>query len=125
MLALLARALQRSRPEAASETAKASQVELELLERRVQKLTAQLEETQELLARVRNEKADGEAGVPSIHRTVQGLTGGDRAVEQRRALMREISDIISSCGIHWPGRASRPGAAVRRAFDRPGRVAPA
>jgi predicted nucleic acid-binding Zn-ribbon protein len=86
MLALLAKALRRSRPEATSE----SQLQLELLERRVQKLTVQLEETQELLARVRNEKAAVEEGVPSIHKTVQGLKGGERGVEQRRALMREI-----------------------------------
>jgi predicted nucleic acid-binding Zn-ribbon protein len=86
MLALLARALQRSRPE----TAGPSQVQVELLERRVQKLTVQLEETQELLARVRREGAADAEGVPSVHRTVQGLKGGEAAVEQRRALMREI-----------------------------------
>lgn len=86
LLALLATALQRG----VAEPASAPAMEVELLERRVKKLTAQLDETQQLLARVRDEKSAEEAGVASIYRSVQGLRGDEQNVERRRALMREI-----------------------------------
>ena len=67
-----------------------SEMQVEVLERRVKKLTAQLDETEQLLARVRGEKSADEAGVASIYRTVQGLRGDEAAVAQRRALLHEI-----------------------------------
>jgi len=86
MLSLLASALRRSHGGEPT----AEETEIELLQRRVQKLTAQLLETEQLLTRVRDEKAAEAEGVPSLYREVQGLKGTEDRVEQRRALMREI-----------------------------------
>jgi hypothetical protein len=86
MLSLLAAALRRSRPGEPT----AEETEVELLNRRVKKLTAQLQETEELLDRIRLEKAAEADAVPSIYREVQGLKGTEDRIEQRRALMREI-----------------------------------
>jgi len=86
MLELLAAAIRRG----AAEPVSAPAMEVELLERRVKKLTAQLEETQQLLARVRDEKTVDAAAVASIYKSVQGLRGDEANVERRRALMREI-----------------------------------
>ena len=86
MLALLAAAIERG----VAEPVSAPAMEVELLERRVKKLTAQLDETQELLARVRDEKTVDAGAVASIYRSVQGLRGDEANVERRRALMREI-----------------------------------
>jgi chromosome segregation ATPase len=87
MLGLLADALRRGAP---AEPVSPQETELELLQRRVKKLTAQLEETQELLERSRSESDAMAQGVPSIYREVQGLSGGEDRFELRRTLMREI-----------------------------------
>ncbi len=86
MLVLLSTALRRGHVPPTSD----SEMQVEMLERRVKKLTAQLDETEQLLARVRSEKSSDDAGVASVYRTVQGLRGDEAAVEQRRALLREI-----------------------------------
>jgi len=86
MLVLLSTALRRGHVPPTSD----SEMQVELLERRVKKLTAQLDETEQLLERVRREKSADEAGVASIYRTVQGLRGDEAAVAQRRALLHEI-----------------------------------
>jgi hypothetical protein len=86
MLVLLSTALKRGHVPPTSD----SEMQVEMLERRVKKLTAQLDETEQLLARVRSEKSSDDAGVASVYRTVQGLRGDEAAVEQRRALLREI-----------------------------------
>jgi hypothetical protein len=86
MLVLLSTALRRGHVPPTSD----SEMQVEVLERRVKKLTAQLDETEQLLERVRREKSADEAGVASIYRTVQGLRGDEAAVAQRRALLHEI-----------------------------------
>ena len=86
MLVLLSTALRRGHVPPTND----SEMQVEMLERRVKKLTAQLDETEQLLARVRSEKSSDDAGVASVYRTVQGLRGDEAAVEQRRALLREI-----------------------------------
>jgi hypothetical protein len=86
MLVLLSTALRRGHVPPTSD----SEMQVELLGRRVKKLTAQLDETEQLLERVRREKSADEAGVASIYRTVQGLRGDEAAVAQRRALLHEI-----------------------------------
>jgi len=86
MLSLLSSALLRSRPGAATP----GETEVELLQRRVKKLSAQLEETRELLERTRSARAADLEGVPSIYKEVQGLQGDEDRIEQRRALMRAI-----------------------------------
>lgn len=86
MLVLLSTALRRGHVPPTSDP----EMQVELLERRVKKLTAQLDETEQLLERVRREKSADDAGVASIYRTVQGLRGDEAAVAQRRALLHEI-----------------------------------
>jgi vacuolar-type H+-ATPase subunit I/STV1 len=86
MLALLSTALRRGHVPPTSD----SEMQVEVLERRVKKLTAQLDETEQLLERVRREKTADDSGVASVYKTVQGLRGDEKLVEQRRALMREI-----------------------------------
>lgn len=64
--------------------------EVELLERRVRKLNAQLLETQELLERTRATRAQEESGIASIHRTPQGVKGDGADAQAKKALLREI-----------------------------------
>ncbi len=87
MLELLGSALHRGR---APVDPTADEAQVELLERRVKKLTAQLLETQELLARTRDERLAEEQAQPSIYKTVQGLTGAEQNGAQRKSLMRAI-----------------------------------
>ena len=62
------------------------QDEVDRLKRRIERLKGQLEETQQLLARARDEKPD-DAGIASIHKTVQGIAD---AKDARRGLLRDI-----------------------------------
>jgi hypothetical protein len=87
MVALLGAAIERTAAPAVPTPAANG---VELLERRVRKLTAQLAETQDLLDRTRRQKEDDAQGVPSIYKEVQGLRGTEDQVDTRRALMREI-----------------------------------
>ncbi len=62
---------------------------VDMLERRIQKLTSMLGVTEEELARVMAEKGI-DPGVASIFRTVQGLSGGDPNAKAKKAMMSEI-----------------------------------
>ena len=62
----------------------------DLLERRVAKLGAMLERTEERLRHVIS--TGGEEGVASVYRDVQGLDAGEGQVEQKRDLLKAIFD---------------------------------
>jgi hypothetical protein len=87
MLALLAAAItvKSKAPAAAGDEA-----ELERLRRRITKLTAQLGETEQLLARARAERHEAEEGVASIYREAQGLATSAKDADLRKTLLREI-----------------------------------
>lgn len=89
MLALLGTALRR-RPGPESET---SGAKVEVLERRIRKLNASLDEAQEMLIRLRENRDQEEAGVASMFKEAQGLRGTEKDFEQRRDLMKEIFQI--------------------------------
>ncbi len=87
LLSLLSAAVERSEP---ASSPSAAETEVELLQRRVKKVTAQLQETQELLDRIRRERGEEETSAPSARRRVQEPKVVESRVEQRRALMREV-----------------------------------
>ena len=85
MLALLGTALAERPVEPEAEAA-----QVELLERRIRKLNASLDEANGMMARLRDERDGEEAGVSSIYNEVQGLRGHEERYEERRKLMQEI-----------------------------------
>ncbi len=76
---------------AASITAPEDHAQVELLQRRLAKLVATLEETERRLQEVSSRK-DLDDGVESAYRAVQGLSGYEDDFEVRSAMMREIFD---------------------------------
>jgi len=81
--------IEKERERAAAEARESQENRIVNLRRRISKLSKKLEQTEDLLERVRNENtADG--GVPSEFRGVQGLS--DEAVhhEEKAALLKEI-----------------------------------
>ncbi len=66
-----------------------SQGQVDLLERRVRKLTDNLGVTEHELKRVASAK-NIDLGVSSIYRTVQGLDAGDANAEQKREMLKNI-----------------------------------
>lgn len=65
------------------------QRQIELLERRIAKLTQALGMTEQDLARVMAMKGI-DSGMPSIYKSVQGLTGGEPEFERKKAMMLTI-----------------------------------
>jgi hypothetical protein len=63
--------------------------QVDMLERRIAKLTSLLGVTEEELARVMAMK-NIDAGVASIFKTVQGLRGDDASVAAKKAMMATI-----------------------------------
>lgn len=63
--------------------------EVELLERRIAKLVAQLTETEEKLVRISRMK-DVDPGLASIYREAQGIDAADRARAHKTALLEKI-----------------------------------
>lgn len=63
---------------------------VELLERRVHKLTASLDHARQLLKRLRDRKEGEIDGIASIYDEVQGLTGREDNYEQRRKLLSDV-----------------------------------
>ncbi|MBM4014384.1 MAG: hypothetical protein FJ293_05400 [Planctomycetes bacterium] len=74
---------------ATAATAAHEAAERERLERRVRKLSAQLLETEELLARTRAAQAEA-PGVPSVHRTPQGLAADAQDRTAKKSLLAAI-----------------------------------
>jgi hypothetical protein len=64
-------------------------LKIELLERRVAKLMAMLDVSEEELRRVRSAR-QVDVGVPSIYREVQGLSADAAQHERKREMMRSI-----------------------------------
>jgi diguanylate cyclase (GGDEF)-like protein len=64
-------------------------LKIELLERRVAKLMAMLDVSEEELRRVRSAR-QVDVGVPSIYREVQGLSSDEAQQERKREMMRSI-----------------------------------
>ena len=67
-----------------------SGAKVELLERRVRKLNASLDEARSMLDRLRNKRIAEEEGVASVYSEVQGLRGDEQHLEQRRKLLSEV-----------------------------------
>jgi DNA repair exonuclease SbcCD ATPase subunit len=63
--------------------------EIEMLQRRINKLNSSLEETEQQLARVAQEKSI-DPGISSIYREVQGLSQKDSLFEKKNELMSSI-----------------------------------
>jgi len=84
----LAAAVRESTP-AAPGTEAAHRREVDTLERRIVKLTLQLEQTEAKLLRLAALK-DVDAGISSIYRSVQGVSPEEEAQAAKRSLLREI-----------------------------------
>ncbi|MEM7517518.1 MAG: hypothetical protein AAF368_11430, partial [Planctomycetota bacterium] len=67
-----------------------SQHQIEMLERRLAKLTTSLEQTEAELKRVASMKVAGDDGIASIYRSVQGLSDDDANSEAKREMMKDI-----------------------------------
>lgn len=63
--------------------------EVELLERRIERLLRSLEETEAELRRLALE-ATGDGGIPSYHRTIQGISASDAHLAAKRELMAQL-----------------------------------
>ena len=68
-----------------------SQGQIDLLERRIEKLTEHLDKTEAELRRVASIKAI-DSGVASIYDTVQGLSSGDSDFERKNEMLKGIFD---------------------------------
>ncbi|MSR45587.1 MAG: hypothetical protein EXS13_00705 [Planctomycetes bacterium] len=91
LLELLDEALCAAAPmRVAGAPADANDTKLDLLERRVRKLNAQLLESQELLARTRAGQSELQGAVPSIHRVAQGLRSDATDGQAKRSLLQAI-----------------------------------
>jgi GGDEF domain-containing protein len=89
ILALAARELFEERRKAVAANVAEHKRQIDQLERRIAKLTSILGVTEEELARVMAMK-NIDAGVASIYRTVQGLSGSDEQAAAKKAMMAEI-----------------------------------
>lgn|SRR5262245_30900933 len=85
----IAKHLAAEREKAAAEAAKTQRERVEMLERRLAKLTETLERTEQQLA-VAIENAQNDPGVESIYRTVQGLKETAKDFQRKRAMLSEI-----------------------------------
>lgn len=83
-----AAALDRPRPTSAPAEEKASQRQIDLLERRLAKMARLLEAKEQEVAMVG--AAPGEQGVASVFREVQGLEGSGEEVRRKKDLMSRI-----------------------------------
>lgn len=91
-LSLLGAAVRRSAPDQAAPSGEAGN-KVALLERRVRKLNASLEEARSMMSRLRDNRNAEDDGVASIYKEVQGLSGTEESYEQRKALMQEIFNL--------------------------------
>lgn len=82
-----------------------SGVRIQELERRIAKLVQSLEATEQALKRVAK-RQQGDAGLESIYRTVQGLDGGDPDAEAKKELMRAIFE--KNLELHLRQKAAAP-----------------
>jgi diguanylate cyclase (GGDEF)-like protein len=94
---IMSRALREVRDELATrppvleeDAQRAYQAEIELLRRRVSKLTESLGLTERELVRLRARPAGADEGVASMYREVQGLEDGEAQAELKRQLMESI-----------------------------------
>lgn len=85
----VAKHLQTERDKAAESAAMTQRERIDLLERRLAKLTETLTKTEEQLS-VALENATTEQGVASIFKTVQGLRATARDFERKRAMLSDI-----------------------------------
>ncbi|HZM01362.1 MAG TPA: CpsD/CapB family tyrosine-protein kinase [Planctomycetota bacterium] len=69
--------------------ARSERRQIELLERRIAKLTRYLANAEENLQRLAAQRAE-DGGIPSIYRTVQGLSPEERALAFKQKLMQKI-----------------------------------
>ncbi len=89
---------------------------VELLERRVNKLTGSLDHARQLLKRLR-ERKDGEIdGIASIYDEVQGLSGREENYEQRKKLLADVFqlnlDIRKDIAAESKGAPTTPNASA-------------
>jgi GGDEF domain-containing protein len=89
IMALAAKELFEERRKAVAAQVAENKRQVDQLERRIAKLTSILGVTEEELSRVMAMK-NIDAGVASIYRTVQGLSGTDEQAEAKRVMMGEI-----------------------------------
>jgi len=89
IMALAAKELFEERRKAVAAQVAENKRQVDQLERRIAKLTSILGVTEEELSRVMALK-NIDAGVASIYRTVQGLSGTDEQAEAKRVMMAEI-----------------------------------
>lgn len=87
LMGLLSQALQRAQP---TEQAEASENEIDLLQRRIRKLTSSLSEAEEMMVRLREQRDQDADGVASVYRSAQGLSGKEHDYQQRRKLLAEV-----------------------------------
>jgi len=108
VLALAARELFEERRKAVAATVAEHKRQIDQLERRIAKLTSILGVTEEELVRVMAMK-NIDAGVASIYRTVQGLSGTDEQAQAKKAMMAEI--FRSNFAFQKPAEANKENVA--------------
>jgi chaperonin cofactor prefoldin len=77
------------RERAASGRAAGTEEEIQRYQRRIDKLTASLARTEDALKKL-SRLEEGDAGIASIYRTVQGLSEDELELERKRELLAEI-----------------------------------
>jgi GGDEF domain-containing protein len=107
VLALAAKELFEERRKAVAAQVAENRRQVDQLERRIAKLTSILGVTEEELQRVMAMK-NIDAGVASIYRTVQGLSGSDEQAQAKKAMMAEI--FRSNLAFQKPAEAKEDSA---------------
>ncbi len=87
--ALAERLLEEQRTRALDAARAEQQSKIEQLERRIAKLKAKLEDSEDVVQRLRSAK-NVDPGVESVFKSVQGLDGKDRRAAEKKALLDEI-----------------------------------
>ncbi len=87
--ALAERLLEEQRSSALEHARREHQSKIEQLERRIEKLKSKLDDTEDVVSRLRAAK-DVDPGVESVFKTVQGLDGKDSRAAEKKALLEEI-----------------------------------
>ena len=89
VVAVVRKVVEAERQTALTALASARDREVEILERRITKMTDALEQNEQRMAEVLAMK-DVDAGVASVYREVQGLSAGTRNFQKKKELMGEI-----------------------------------
>lgn len=66
------------------------ETDVAVLQRRVQKLRAKLDDAHGMMARLENRHETEKSGIASVHATVQGLRGDEENFTHRKELLREV-----------------------------------